>query len=383
MAVMARGEGRGIRGSGRFGWRLNWPDSPDPWLASLPGEEVEREVEREMVRAKRGLDSETAGIANLPRCARAQECARGADGTPWAPPARPAGPAVGSTAEARRLVTAWSTARHIRGSSSSKGKGSARTGARGAQTVLAALALTMIAVTASVIADEPAARAAAMGLAQAGVQVQAQAPATRGGQLVVQREAVEQDLVWLLAGIMDMDRDKKLALTRKQAADIWPTFKSLVDKGLIRLEVDPAQFEFGNRFGWQGPVPGQTQGQTQGQGGGPSQVDSARAQELRKQRQAREEALRQAIDDIEKTLSAKQLAYVDNFDFNPADYGLAPRLGGARPQVAQNQNQGQWSPPSQQEMQRLIKTARENAQKLADFYKKFQAFIQKKAGIKA
>jgi len=249
--------------------------------------------------------------------------------------------------------------------------------------VLAALALTMIAVTASVIADEPAARAAAMGLAQAGVQVQAQAPATRGGQLVVQREAVEQDLVWLLAGIMDMDRDKKLALTRKQAADIWPTFKSLVDKGLIRLEVDPAQFEFGNRFGWQGPVPGQTQGQTQGQGGGPSQVDSARAQELRKQRQAREEALRQAIDDIEKTLSAKQLAYVDNFDFNPADYGLAPRLGGARPQVAQNQNQGQWSPPSQQEMQRLIKTARENAQKLADFYKKFQAFIQKKAGIKA
>gem|GEM_PF-1414329 len=380
-------------------------------------------MEREVVGAKRGLGSETAGITDLPRCARGRKFRREADRALWAPPAprrprrrQPTGPAaVACAAEARALMTALSAAGRIRCITSSsndsslgdgcghgcghrRGSAGARAKARAAaaggaatwgaaHAMLVALALTMTAVTASVIADGPGARAAAMGLAQTGaqtgVQVQAQAPSTQGGQLAAQREAVEQDLVWLLAGIMDMDRDKKLALTRKQAADIWPTFKALVDKGVIRLEVDPALFEFGNRSGWQGPVPGQTQGQTQGQGGGPSQVDSARAQEFRKQRKAREEALRQAIDDIEKVLSAKQLSYVDNFDFNPADYGLAPRLGGARPQAVQNQNQGQWSPPSREELQKFMKTARENAQRLADFYKKFQTFIQKKAGIKA
>ncbi|MGE5592274.1 MAG: hypothetical protein ACM3X3_01130 [Betaproteobacteria bacterium] len=275
-------------------------------------------------------------------------------GTSWTPPLHPAG----FTVEAVKLVMAK---------------------AMGAAMVVA---LTAAAVVGGVIARETPVHAAVV-LAQAGVAgVQAQAPAAPGGQLVVQRESAERDLVWLLAGIMDMDRDKKLALTRKQATDIWPTFKALVDKGLIRLEVDPAQLEFRNRSGWQGQAQGQGQGQSQGQGqGGTAQMDGARAQELRKQRQAREEALRQAIDNIEKTLSAKQLAYVDNFDFDPANYGLALGLGGARPQGAQNQ--GQWTPPSQQDMQQLMKMARENAQKLADFYNKFHAFIQKRAGIKA
>ncbi|MGE5572273.1 MAG: hypothetical protein ACM3ZU_04520 [Bacteroidota bacterium] len=185
------------------------------------------------------------------------------------------------------------------------------------------------------------------------------------------RQSAEQDLVWLLAGIMDMEHDKKLALTRDQATGIWPTFKSLVEKGLIRLEVDPAQFEIANRPGWQ------AQGQT---GQGAVQRDDTRMQELRRQREAQEEALRQAIERIEKALSAKQIAYVDNFDFDPAKYGLTPRASGGRPTAGQGADQG--TPPSQQEMKRLMEQARANAQKLADFYKGFQAFIKKKAGIK-
>lgn len=204
-------------------------------------------------------------------------------------------------------------------------------------------------------------------IAQAGA-AGGQLPA--GGQWVT-RQSAEQDLVWLLAGIMDMERDKKLALTRDQATSIWPTFKSLVEKGLIRLEVDPAQFEIGNRPGWQG------QGQT---GQGAVQRDDTRMQELRRQREAHEEALRQAIEKIEKALSAKQIAYVDNFDFDPAKYGLTPQASGGRLGAGQGANQG--TPPSQQEIKRLMEGAKANAQKLADFYKSFQAFIKKKAGIK-
>lgn len=201
-------------------------------------------------------------------------------------------------------------------------------------------------------------------LAQAGAGGQSPASGQWGGRM-----SAEQDLVWLLAGIMDMERDRKLALTRDQATLIWPLFNSLVEKGLIRLEVDPAQFETAVRPGWQGQT-----------GQEPVRRDDARMQEVRKQREAREEATRQAIEQMEKVLSPKQIAYVDNFDFDPEKHGLAPRAGGMRPPAGQGANQG--TAPSQQEMKRLMEEAKANAQRLADFYKNFQAFIKKKAGIK-
>lgn len=241
-------------------------------------------------------------------------------------------------------------------------------------------AAALVAVAASVLLSAAAGAAVGDGnssdsnagflIAQAGAAGN-QLPA--GGQWVGGQSA-EQDLVWLLAGIMDMERDKKLALTRDQATSIWPTFKSLVDKGLIRLEVDPAQFEIGNRAGWQG------QGQT---GQGAVQRDDARIRELRRQREAREEALRQAIEKIENVLSAKQIAYVDNFDFDPAKYGLSSRTDGGRLRAGDGAGgAGQGTPPTQEDIKRFMEAAKQNAQKLADFYKKFQAFIQKKAGIK-
>jgi hypothetical protein len=225
-------------------------------------------------------------------------------------------------------------------------------------------------------------------LAQAGAGVVQLPP---GGQMV-QRQSAERDLVWLLAGLMDMERDKKLALTRNQATSIWPIFKALVDEGLVRLEVDPAQFQFANPSG----RPGETQGQSQiqvGQGQFVTSRDDPRVQEMIKQREAREEKLRQAIDKIEKVLSANQVAYVDNFEFDPAKYGLGPRMGGVRlgsgqnqgpgPVQGQGQGQVQRTPLSQQDLRRLMEVAKENAQKLADFYKSFQSFIQKKAGVRA
>lgn len=201
-------------------------------------------------------------------------------------------------------------------------------------------------------------------LAQAGAGGQSPASGQWGGRM-----SAEQDLVWLLAGIMDMERDRKLALTRDQATLIWPLFNSLVEKGLIRLEVDPAQFETAVRPGWQGQT-----------GQEPVRRDDARMQEVRKQREAREEATRQAIEQMEKILSPRQIAYVDNFDFDPEKHGLTPRAGGMRPPAGQGANQG--TAPSQQEMKRLMEEAKANAQRLADFYKNFQAFIKKKAGIK-
>lgn len=202
-------------------------------------------------------------------------------------------------------------------------------------------------------------------LAQAGAGAPSPASTQWGG-----RVSAEQDLVWLLAGIADMERDRKLALTRDQAALIWPLFKSLVEKGLIRLEIDPAQFEAAVRPAWQVQ-----------EGQGPARGDDARMQETRKQREAREQAIHQAIEQMEKVLSPKQIAYVDNFDFDPAAYGLAPRVGDVRLRPRAEQGAAQVAMPSQQQMKQFVEAAKEAAQKLADFYKGFRAFIQKKAGI--
>ncbi|MGE5588421.1 MAG: hypothetical protein ACM3ZO_09470 [Clostridia bacterium] len=266
-----------------------------------------------------------------------------------------------------------------------------RTPARWLAQFLAVLGATALTATAASVLLGAAAAAAISGdgstsgggtvtgtgflIAQAGAGG-AQLPA---GAQMVERQSAERDLVWLLAGIMDMERDKKLALTRNQATSVWPIFKSLVEEGLIRLDVDPAQFEIRNRPGRQGEVQGQIQIQV-GQGQGIMGKDDPKLQEMRKQREVREERIRQAIDKIEKLLSAKQIAYVDNFEFDPAKYGLGSRLGEVRP--GSGHEPGQWTPPTQQDVNRLMEIAKENAQKLADFYKGFQSFIQKKAGIK-
>lgn len=200
-------------------------------------------------------------------------------------------------------------------------------------------------------------------LAQAGAGVQPRDSSHWGGRM-----SAERDLVWLLAGIMDMESNRKLALTRDQAVLIWPLFNSLVEKDLIRLEVDLTQLEAATRPGRQGEAAQEL-----------ARRNPERMEELRKQREARERAIHQVIEQMEKVLSPKQIAYVDNFDFDPAQYGLAPRVGDARPRAGQGT--AQVAPPSQQQIKRFVEAAKEVAQKLAEFYKKFQAFIQKKAGI--
>ncbi len=193
---------------------------------------------------------------------------------------------------------------------------------------------------------------------------------------VAQRQArvsAELDLVWLLAGIMDMERDKKLALAREQAVEVWAQFGALVEKGFVSLEADEARLDMAMLRGRPGLGAELAVRQQAGE-----------FEELRRAREQREQAIHQAIEEMEKSLSPKQIAYVDNFDFDPERYGLGGRLivEGAGPAVpGQGLAQGQGARPSQEEIRRFTEKARENARKLAEFYRGFWAFIRKKAGI--
>ncbi len=185
------------------------------------------------------------------------------------------------------------------------------------------------------------------------------------------RISAETDLVWLLAGLMDMERDRKLALTRDQAAQLLPLFDSLVQGGLIQLESDQRDPDVWTGWGAPGsagvmPVP-------------PGARDPARLEEARARRDAREQAIHEVIERMEKVLSARQIAYVDSFDFDPQQYGLGLRGPGQRLQPGQGPPVG--LQPSQQQIKQFVEAAREARQRLVEFYRKFQAFLRRKAGV--
>lgn len=172
------------------------------------------------------------------------------------------------------------------------------------------------------------------------------------GEYQNNRMAEMQDLIWLLAGIKQMDKDPKLRLTEKQAKEILPVIESLVKQKIIQLEST-----------------------TNNQQSAPQNMTDAEREKLRKQRQEQVKAIRSAIDKIEKVLTDRQIQFVDDFDFRPEDYGLG---GFGSWQGFDRQN-----PPISNQRETLREEARKRAERLVMFNKDFLTFLRTRAKASA
>lgn len=178
------------------------------------------------------------------------------------------------------------------------------------------------------------------------------------------RATAMQDLIWLFAGLVEMDKVAKLRLNEKQARQILTVVEALAKDKIIQVEV-PKTFP-------QGGQPGGNMGNA---GSAPVQANGAEREKLRKERLERDKRITSAIDSIEKVLTERQTEFVDNFDFRPEDYGVGA------PMSFRGSNGQQ--PPTQQQMQDLRDAARRNEEKLADFNKGFLKLLRDRAKVGA
>lgn len=128
------------------------------------------------------------------------------------------------------------------------------------------------------------------------------------------RSQVQSDLLWLMAGLQQVDREPKLKLSQKQAVQVLAVLRPLVEQKLLAL--DPPALRGGS---------GQS-GAGAGQGGGGFQnMTPEQREQFRKRREAREAQLKAAMAAIDKILSPTQVEFIDNLDFDPSPYVFSPQ----------------------------------------------------------
>ncbi len=194
-------------------------------------------------------------------------------------------------------------------------------------------------------------------LALAGTGAQAAGPApgpapsaTSGGT------GAMNDLLWLMAGLARLDKEPGLKVTKKQAGQILAVLKPLVDEGILLL--DPPQ---------------RRDGQRQGPDDRPQNATPGQLQEFRKRRQEREARIRSALDAVDKILSAKQVEFIDNMDFDPAPYTIG---GGGFGQLSQG-----GTPPTPAQIEQFRAKAQEALRKAAALNRKtYELLVARAAG---
>lgn len=176
------------------------------------------------------------------------------------------------------------------------------------------------------------------------------------------RSQVQTDLLWLMAGLQQVDRQPKLKLSQKQAVQILAVLRPLVDHRLLAL--DPPS-----------PRGASGQGAGAGQGGGGFQnLTPEQREQLKERRDAREAQLKSAMAAIDKILTPKQVEFIDNLDFDPSPYVFDLQGFG--------RNNGSGTPPTPAQIQQFRAKARETLSKAAALNRKTYELLEKRAGGK-
>lgn len=144
-------------------------------------------------------------------------------------------------------------------------------------------------------------------------------------QIASKNQEMQQSLAWLTEGLSKLGshKDAKLVLTKAQKKKILPIFQALIDKKLIRLEVQQNNGQGGNN-----QQQGQGQGQRQGQGGnnqgGQRNFDpnNPQMQQRLKQMQEQSDFGNKQMDLIDAALTDAQVKFIDNMNFNAEKYGF-------------------------------------------------------------
>lgn len=193
-------------------------------------------------------------------------------------------------------------------------------------------------------------------LALAGVAVQAAAPAPVPAPGAASGGGASTDLLWLMAGLAKLDQEPGLKLTKTQASRILTVLKPLVGEKILLL--DPPQ---------------RRSGQGQGLNQRPQSATPEQLRKVRKRRQEREARLKSALDAIDKILSAKQVEFIDNLDFDPAPYTVGR---GGLGQMGQAGN-----PPTPAQLEQFRAKAQEALRKAAALNRKtYDLLVARAAG---
>ncbi|MGE5581125.1 MAG: hypothetical protein ACM3X9_01155 [Bacillota bacterium] len=148
-------------------------------------------------------------------------------------------------------------------------------------------------------------------------------------QIAKDNQEMRKNIVWLTEGLLNLNNDSKLALTKDQKKKILPIFQDLVSQKIVVLQREPKQQHRqnnNNEFRTQGP---------------PDLNDPLVQARIKKLQEATVYGNTQA-DAIDRLLNQRQLSFIDNMDFDPEKYGLIDfgRLfGGSGQRQGQRPNQ--------------------------------------------
>lgn len=181
------------------------------------------------------------------------------------------------------------------------------------------------------------------------------------GFLQQQREN-QVNLIWLVQGLRDMDKDTPLRLTKDQARKMLPIYEKWIQDGVLRIDApEPRREGMSERA--QQPQIRQRQGEMP--------ADPGQQRQRMAELQARQEALARDIDTMDSYLTGAQLRFVDNLKFDPAIYGL----GGG--------DQGVWfsqgERPNPAALQRLRRQMQDGQAKLVALCKEVYELLKQRA----
>lgn len=157
---------------------------------------------------------------------------------------------------------------------------------------------------------------------------------------------LQLELAWTAYGILEMDKKPALRITPAQAAKLL----GILEDVQKRMADDTRRPQNGGA---------QNSGQ-QGGAGAWQNMSAADRERLRKQLEARQAELQGALDQIDKILSAKQVEFLDNLDFDESQYTIRrPQgLGGS------GGGQGSFNPQQVAEFRKQAEAVRARLEKI-------------------
>ena len=130
-----------------------------------------------------------------------------------------------------------------------------------------------------------------------------------GAQLTFQQASQEmrKSVTWLSEGLLNLEKDKKLALSADQKKKILPIFQSLIQRKIVLIAINNNNHNQNNNF--------------RGQSGAPD-VNDPQVQARMKRMQDEITYGNAQTDAIDAILTKEQTTFIDNIDFNADKYGF-------------------------------------------------------------
>ncbi len=196
-------------------------------------------------------------------------------------------------------------------------------------------------------------------------------------QALLQRQQQSQEnLVWFIQGLRDMDKNKSLRLTSAQAKQLLVIYEKWIKEETIRLKT---------------PTPPANAARGSAQPREQRQFNTADQTKMTAELKTRQTALEADMAKAEKALTSAQVRFLDNMNFDPAIYGLGGAnmwqngggfgAGGSGSGFSGGAPSGQASNSSQMQatMERMQKERQQEQERLIKLYNEVYTLLKQRA----